>query len=147
MKKPIPPVIFLICVLLMLALSYLLPGMKVLSYPVNLLGVIFMVAGLAMGIWVVFMFRQVKTEIHPFKTPEKLVTNGLFNYSRNPIYLGLTIILVGVWLLLGNLSAGIGVIVFVLIINFYNIAFEEKQMEAAFGKDYLAYKRRTRRWI
>ncbi|MDF3029106.1 MAG: Isoprenylcysteine carboxyl methyltransferase family protein [Fluviicola sp.] len=88
------------------------------------------------------------TEIHTFKTPQKLVTHGLFKYSRNPIYLGFVIALFGVWILLsGNLFSLFGVMFFFLIANFGYIPYEEKQMETIFGQEYLAYKNKVRRWI
>lgn len=128
-------------------LSYLIPTPILLVYPFNLFGVLLIFIGFILAGMVVIKFKQAKTEIHPFKTPQQLVTSGIFAYSRNPIYLGMLMVLIGLWLLLGALSAGLAVIVFFLIINYSNIPFEEKQLEEIFGQDYLDYKKRTRRWI
>ena len=92
-------------------------------------------------------FRKAKTQIHTFKVPKKLVTTGLFQYSRNPIYLGFTIVLLGIALLYGSLSTLIPVLLFFLIANFWYIPFEEKNMKKVFGQSYLFYRRRVRRWL
>ena len=92
-------------------------------------------------------FRSVKTEIHTFKKPKKLITDGLFQYTRNPIYLGFTIALLGIAILLGRATTFIPALAFFLITNFWYIPFEEKNMVAIFGQDYLFYKRKIRRWI
>lgn len=131
----------------MVVMSYLIPMPILLAYPFNLFGGILIVIGFMMALKVVLMFKQAKTEIHPFKPPQQLVTHGLFSFSRNPIYLAMLITLIGLWLLLASLSAGLGLMVFFWIMNTYNIPFEEKQLEKIFGQDYLDYKKRTRRWI
>ena len=92
-------------------------------------------------------FRKVKTQIHTFKKPKKLVTDGLFQYSRNPIYLGFTMALLGIAFLLGSLTALIPVLFFFLVANFWYIPFEEKNMQMVFGQSYSFYSRKVRRWL
>ena len=84
---------------------------------------------------------------HPFSKPEKLVTGGLFRFTRNPMYLGLTILLTGVWVLLGSVSPGIFVLAFLLIADRWYITYEEAQLLAVFGAKYVAYQAQTSRWI
>jgi len=92
-------------------------------------------------------FRKMKTQIHTFKKPKKLITNGLFQYTRNPIYLGFSLFLLGIAILLGSVSSFIPVIGFFLVANFWYIPFEEKNMKMVFGQSYLFYCRGVRRWL
>jgi len=147
MKKLIPPVLFILCVLLIVGLKYLTPEQTLLKPPVTYAGIILIITGLAITIQIRKLFDKVNTEIHTFKKPRQLVQNGLFKFSRNPIYLGFTISLIGVWLLTGNLVALSGVLIFFLISNLWYIPYEEKIMEKEFGKEYKIYKSKVRRWI
>jgi protein-S-isoprenylcysteine O-methyltransferase Ste14 len=83
----------------------------------------------------------------PFERSTALVTDGLFRYTRNPMYLGLTLVLAGVALLLGSLGAWLPIPVFVAIIQVNFIAGEERFLTELFGEEYLVYKQRTRRWL
>ncbi|MGW1453592.1 methyltransferase family protein [Salegentibacter agarivorans] len=76
-----------------------------------------------------------------------MVTNGLFKFSRNPIYLGFLISLLGVWILLGTVLPILGCLLFILIINYWYISYEENEMEKQFGAEYREYKSRVNRWI
>ncbi len=93
------------------------------------------------------LFKQQQTEINTFKQPKKLVTTGLFRYSRNPIYLGFSIALFGVAIVLGNFIAFDGFFAFIIAANLWYIPFEENEMEKQFGQDYLAYKKKVGRWL
>lgn len=106
-----------------------------------------MLLGIGITIRVSRKFESMNTEIHTFKKPKKLATNGLFKYSRNPIYLGFLIALISIFVLLGNLISLIGVIIFFISANSWYIPFEEKQLEREFGKKYNDYKSKIRRWI
>jgi protein-S-isoprenylcysteine O-methyltransferase Ste14 len=92
-------------------------------------------------------FSKVDTEIHTFKKPRQLVTNGLFKYSRNPIYLSFVVILIGLNILLGSITPWGVVLIFVLVTNYWYIPVEEKNMQEEFGQEYADYKRKVRRWI
>jgi protein-S-isoprenylcysteine O-methyltransferase Ste14 len=75
------------------------------------------------------------------------VVGGLYRFSRNPMYLGMGLMLVGAGVLLGALSPLFGVALFVIVADRWYIAFEEQAMQAHFGPAYAAYQARTRRWI
>jgi protein-S-isoprenylcysteine O-methyltransferase Ste14 len=81
------------------------------------------------------------------KFENMMVTNGLFKFNRNPIYLGFLISLLRVWVLLGTVFPIIGCLLFILITNFWYISCEEKEMEKQFGAEYREYKSRVDRWI
>ncbi|NMH87358.1 methyltransferase family protein [Flavivirga algicola] len=147
MKKVIPPVLFILCVLLIVGLNFLLPEQTILKPPFSYVGIILIIAGLAIMSQIKKLFDKVNTEIHTFKKPRQLVKKGLFKFSRNPIYLGFTISLIGVWVLTGNLIGLIGILIFFLISNFWYIPYEERSMEKEFGYEYKLYKSKVRRWI
>lgn len=147
MKKFIPPYLFFICVLFMVLINRIFPIKQLVPESYGFFGYLILVAGLIMMIKIGTTFRERKTEISPFGKPKKLITDGLFKYSRNPIYLGFTLALIGIWMVLGSLTPLIGVIVFQIGINGFYIPMEEKNMEAAFGQQYLDYKNKVRRWL
>ena len=93
------------------------------------------------------LFKQQQTEINTFKQRQKLVTTGLFRYSRNPIYLGFSMALFGVAIVLGNIIALDGFLAFIIATNLWYIPFEEAEMEKQFGEDYIAYKKKVGRWL
>ena len=147
MKKLIPPFLFLICIILMVLIRNVIVILKLIPQPYNYLGIILILLGLIMTIKVKKQFNKIHTEIHTFKKPHKLVTNGLFKFSRNPIYLGFLISLLGVWILLGTVLPILGCLLFILIINYWYISYEENEMEKQFGAEYREYKSRVNRWI
>ena len=147
MKKILPPQLFYISIVLMVLLHFLVPLKILLSFPVTLIGIVSLVVGAMMAIREKKRFAKVKTNIKTFDKPDKLLTDGLYKYSRNPMYLGFVIALLGVWLLLGSLSPLLIVLIFIFITNTVYISFEEKMMEDTFGELYFAYKNKTRRWI
>ncbi len=146
-RQLISPVLASICLALMVLLHWLCPVALLIRSPFNLTGLL--TSGL--GLMICFaghqQFKKVGTTLYPFSQPGKLVTGGLFRYTRNPMYLGLTTFLTGVWLLLGSLSPGILAIAFLLIADRWYIAYEERQLLAVFGSEYSAYQARTPRWI
>lgn len=147
MQKLIPPFLFLLSVFIMIGLDFFYPNQQFVLPPFTYLGIPLALIGLSLTIWVRKLFEQKNTEIHTFKTPRTLVRGGPFKFSRNPIYLGFIIALLGVGLFLGNIISLLTALVFFLITNFWYIPFEEKLMEQIFKNEYLDYKSRVRRWL
>jgi protein-S-isoprenylcysteine O-methyltransferase Ste14 len=147
MKNILPPQLFYISIVLMILLHFLVPIKILLNFPVTLIGIALFVIGGIMAQKEKSRFAKVKTNIKTFDKPDKLLTDGFFKYSRNPMYLGFVIALMGVWLLLGSVSPLIIVLIFIFITNTVYISFEERMMGDTFGELYSAYKNKTRRWI
>ncbi len=84
---------------------------------------------------------------HSLPRVTALVTTGVYNCSRNPIYLGMAILMVGWWMILMNWISIIGVFVFVRFITGFQIIPEERMLERMFGDEYRRYKSRVRRWV
>ena len=143
----IPPRLLLALSLLMILVHWLAPLATVVPPHWNLIGILLMAGGFWMGLAIARRFRKLDTEINTFKTPRKLVTDGLFGVTRNPIYLGMTIFLAGLAVFLGTASPWTGPVVFFLVANGWYIPVEERNAAEHFGADYAAYRTRVRRWL
>jgi protein-S-isoprenylcysteine O-methyltransferase Ste14 len=146
-RQLISPVLALICLCTMLLLDLFFPLLRVVVFPFNLAGLFVGASGLAICFTAHRQFKRIGTTLYPFNRPLRLVTDGLFRYSRNPMYLGLTVFLAGAWLLLGGLSPLVGVVAFQQVAAHWYIPNEEQRCRAVFGEAYLAYQARTPRWI
>jgi protein-S-isoprenylcysteine O-methyltransferase Ste14 len=89
----------------------------------------------------------VETTIKPSETPTSLVVEGPFRFSRHPMYLGMTAVLIGVAGVLGTLTPWIVVPVFVAAMERVFIRREEAAMQEAFGESYRKYAETVRRWL
>jgi protein-S-isoprenylcysteine O-methyltransferase Ste14 len=94
-------------------------------------------------------FRRAKTTVNPFRPQNAtaLVTSGIYRFTRNPMYLGLTLLLLGWALFLCSAWALAGPVLFVLYVGRFQIKPEEKILSAKFGAAYSEYVSRVRRWL
>jgi protein-S-isoprenylcysteine O-methyltransferase Ste14 len=141
-----PPVLYQAFISLML-ISVLLPLSKTILFPYNLVGLILLVSGTYIAIDTKKMFKKTDTSMDPLAKPLKLHTNGIFRFTRNQMYLGITIGLLGIAILTGILSNFIFPILFYLLMEIIFIKHEEERLEKEFGEEYKQYKMKTRRWI
>lgn len=146
----VPPPVYM--VLAMILIVFGKPLFPVLSFAFaeqQLLGVALAIVGAAIAIVSVQRFRQIGTTIQPNKLDEAkhLVTDGLYNYSRNPMYLGMAILITSAGFFYGSFLFVSAVALFVLAIDRFQIEPEEEALEKLFGQEYLDFKGRTRRWI
>ena len=146
-QKLLPPVWFFLSIILMCGLHFRLPIKQLFFSPVNYLGIVAIFLGIAIVLFCAYVFRQKNTTIKPFQESSYLVKEGIFNYTRNPIYLGMIIFLIGLWLFLGSLSPVFIIPLFVGLIQEKFIKQEEKMLEDKFGEEYQEYKLTVRRWI
>ncbi len=113
------------------------------------LGIGIMIAGVSLDIFAVAQFRRVRTTINPLR-PERssaLVTDGLFAFTRNPMYVGMALALVGWSVALATAWGLIAVAIFVGWITWFQIRPEEAAMRQRFGADFERYAMQTRRWL
>jgi protein-S-isoprenylcysteine O-methyltransferase Ste14 len=112
------------------------------------LGVVLLVGGVY-GANAFAAFSKAKTTINPvdINAASSLVTTGIYSRSRNPMYVGLTSVLLALSLVLGNVWLLIGPALFVAFITRFQIIPEERAMLAKFGEPYAAYCQRVRRWL
>ena len=150
MKLKIPPVVVL-CIfgLLMYLLARFLPfGYFHFFGRMYMMYFLFVIA-FFIGILTVVQFFKQKTTVDPRK-PDKvsfLVTNGLYKYSRNPMYMALLLVLLGWCMWLGNTFNYIVAVLFVHYMNRFQIFPEEKALYDRFGKEYKTYCSKVRRWF
>ena len=104
-------------------------------------------AGLAVVISVGIRFRRAATDIRPNKPTSTIVTDGVFGFSRNPIYVSFLVLQLAVALILNSYWIMITVPLTVAGLNFYVISREEKYLSRKFGQEYHDYKARVRRWL
>jgi protein-S-isoprenylcysteine O-methyltransferase Ste14 len=148
MRRLLPPILVVLCAIVMLALFRWMPAGEVLPSPYNyVIGVPLILAGLGFGLYAARQFSRVRTNIKTFDKPNVLVTDGAFRFSRNPMYLGFAIALLGFAIKLNVLAPFLVVLGFVLITHFWYIRFEERMAGETFGEAYEDYRRKTRRWI
>ncbi|MDP3855556.1 isoprenylcysteine carboxylmethyltransferase family protein [Phenylobacterium sp.] len=143
----LPPPLVLILLVVMGALRLAWPGAILLPSPLNWLGLLPGALGVLLLLQGSGLFRRIGTNIQTFNEPGVLVTDGPFRLTRNPMYLGFLLLLIGVAVLLGAASPFAGPAVFAAASQFVYIPFEEKALRAKFGEAYEAYARRVRRWI
>jgi len=111
------------------------------------LGIVLTVAGIALTIWALPKFRQAQTSLMPYKPTTAIISTGPFAITRNPLYLGMTLLYVGITLI-GNTIWPLVLLPFVLaVVQRGVIEREERYLERNFGDEYLRYKSRVRRWI
>ncbi len=145
--KPYPPIYFFLTLMVMIALHYLTPIYQLFSTPLRYVGVPFVVGGICVVAVAASAFSRVGTPIVPFEKSTVVVSGGLFRFSRNPMYLGMVMALVGVALLLGSAVAFVPIPIFVCLIQYQFISREEKFLEELFGEEYLKYKGKVRQWL
>ena len=92
-------------------------------------------------------FKRHQTTVKPFEKSTALVTAGPYALSRHPMYLGFTLMLLGIAILLGALTPFIVVPIFALTMEYVFIRTEEPMMQETFGHAWQAYKTNVRRWI
>ena len=120
----------------------LISNQKLISFIIFLIGVIILINPIV-------KFIKSKTTIDPikFKKVNKLITSGIYKYSRNPMYLGLLMIVISTSIFYLNIFSITTPILFYFWINKFQIKREEIFLTKKFGKEYLSYMTKTRRWI
>lgn len=148
LKVP-PPVVALVLALAMWAVSRFTFAFEVdvslrtaLAVAIGLVGAAFSAAGIA-------AFRRARTTLNPMKPDEAsaLVTNGIYRFTRNPMYVGLLMVLLGWAAFLCAPWVLVGPTVFVLYMNRFQIAPEERVLLSVFGERYSTYQAKVRRWL
>jgi protein-S-isoprenylcysteine O-methyltransferase Ste14 len=143
-----PPIVLFVSLILTYGLSYFLPLLPMPSIFFDLhlyIGASGILVAFA-GIW---EFRKAKTTIDPTK-PEKaryLVSGGIYRVTRNPMYLGMQLIIIAAIFKFGNVYGFIALPTFILYITQFQIKPEERIIERIFGDEYVLYKKKVRRWL
>lgn len=149
--KPFPPILLAISILLVYALGQAAQsgnlGPVFDDTRLHISGWVLLVVGVIGVISLIFKFRKNETTVLPDGTPSKLMTDGIYAYSRNPIYVYMSIALLGTVLINGAWISLTVLPVFLALVDVMWIRFEESQLEEQFGQTYLDYKTRVRKWL
>lgn len=150
LELKIPPVAqVIVTAAAMYGVSKVLPTLKFSLDGSKALALGLTVIGLSSGIVGITQFKKAQTTPNPqaLEKVSSLVTSGIYSYSRNPMYLGLVLMLLAWGLYLSHLLAFLLVPGFILYITRFQIQPEERMMSQKFGKSYQAYLSKVRRWI
>nr|WP_294510518.1 isoprenylcysteine carboxylmethyltransferase family protein [uncultured Rhodopila sp.] len=146
---PWPPIVFVGTVAVAVTLEYLLPlgGIVPASSAVRLIGAAAMLAGIALDVAAMLEMHRAKANIQPHRAATALVTTGPFVLSRNPIYLGNTILIAGAGLAFGNPWLVLMAVAIIRLVSVLAVRREEAHLAARFGEAWAAYAKRTPRWL
>ncbi len=147
--KVIPIVQVIIAMILMGIISKFLPQFHYnLFYRFAIITVIIIIA-LTIGFLAVYSFKRHQTTVNPSKpeSSSKVVNSGVYQFSRNPMYLAMLLALIGYAFYLENVLNFVICAVFFWYINKYQILPEEQMLTQLFGAEYLQYQQQVRRWI
>jgi len=146
----IPPLILAGVITIAMTVGFFMTSSWDVIDPVRIAaGVVLASAGLAIMFTGAATFRRHDTTFNPKKPNEAshVVRTGIYERTRNPMYLGMFVGLCGVAIILSGIVVWWGPLVYVLWINFFQIVPEERALEKKFGSDYLEYKKTAKRWI
>jgi protein-S-isoprenylcysteine O-methyltransferase Ste14 len=143
-----PPIAWALTAVAGLALDWLhpLPFLSA-AVPAGCLGGVVFLAGLALLIWAATTFRRAGTEVRTSQPTTRIVTEGPYRHTRNPIYVGMHLGLLGLAVGFDSLWLLVLLLPFYLVIRHGVVAREEAYLELKFGDVYCAYKARVRRWL
>ena len=148
----IPPVVVVLAVAALMWLVARLAPELVVDIPRGtrrLIFVLLAIGGALFAVAGVWSFRRAKTTVNPTQ-PEassSVVTSGVYRFSRNPMYLGMLLGLVGWAIYLSSALAFLGPIIFVVYMNRFQIGPEERMLSTKFGDEYQHYRQSVRRWL
>ena len=110
-------------------------------------GWILVVLGVALTLWAMATFRRHRTTVIPRKPASRMVTDGPYGLSRNPMYVSMTVFYLGLALLAGLLWPVLLLPLVLVLLTAFVIRREERYLADAFGAEYAAYRARVRRWL
>ena len=146
----VPPLVVVILVALVMwtvswytpALAFTFPGRVLLAASTTIVGIIASSSG-------VVSFKRAGTSVNPMKpdSSSSLVCSGMYAFTRNPMYLGFLLMIVGWSIYLSNVLAFLMVPFFIVYLNRFQIEPEERVLSARFGQEFIDYRARVRRWL
>ncbi|MFV1998411.1 MAG: isoprenylcysteine carboxylmethyltransferase family protein [Acidiferrobacterales bacterium] len=142
-----PLLIMFVLLILSALLGWVYPVPSGLGPTGFLTGVVVLVAGVLLVLVAAGVFRRRGTPLDPTKPPDKLVTDGLYRISRNPMYLGMLLVLSGFPLITDSMLGFVFALGFYLFMDRKLIPREENMVERIFSEEFREYKQNTRRWI
>ncbi len=145
--KVLPPVYFLGALVGAVVLHYVVPFVAIIPRPWHLAGGLLVAVGLAFIVLPARTFQAKGTAIRPFEKSSVLVTDGFYAITRNPMYLGMVLVVIGAATLLRGAAPFVVPVLLAVLLQSRFIRFEERALEQVFGDDYRSYQARVRRWL
>ena len=142
-----PPLIFAAHTVVGAFAHWLCPIPVLPPWPARILGAVFAVAAGVQAAWASRVMKRAGTNVNPNQPTIAIVADGPYTNTRNPTYLSLCLLHLGIGLLLNGVLPVLFVVPLALTLHFGVIKREERYLAARFGETYLAYRRRVRRWI
>jgi protein-S-isoprenylcysteine O-methyltransferase Ste14 len=142
-----PPLIYLAALAIGFGLTALLPDAALPDAVGLAAGIPLVLAGIGLAASFIASFRRARTAVDPYRPTTAIVTSGPYRFTRNPGYLGMALVCVGIALLAGALWVLVPLLAAVAVIDRGVIAREERYLERKFGSAYTDYKTQTRRWL
>jgi protein-S-isoprenylcysteine O-methyltransferase Ste14 len=142
-----PPLLFVLCVAVGFAAYLVRPSRFGLALGFRGLGVVVVLAAVALALWGRQTMRAAGTNIRPDLPATAIVSAGPFARTRNPLYLSLVAIYAGIGIMLASKTFLVFLVPLALVLHFGVVLREERYLDAKFGDVYRAYKSRVRRWV
>ena len=142
-----PPVVGLILLIAGTALHFLFSDTRLIGSSYRMVGIGASVGGVVLMLWALQQFDKKGTTHNTQEKPSALVIAGPLAFSRNPMYLGLTLFFLGLAVAVGTVPMFAVPIGFWATMNWVFVPHEEKTLEQLLGAEYLDYKQRVRRWV
>ena len=144
-----PPYLVLLGLIISFLLEFLVHSNQIFDNSIifRFLGIILTIAAILLFVKSVRIFNLRKEKLHPRSISTQIFKDGPFQFSRNPIYLAMFVLLIGVGLTLNSFWFLYSGLVVAIMIHYGVIIPEENYLEKEFGKDYLEYKKSVRRWL
>ncbi len=142
-----PPRIAALLTAISFTLWYSSPAETLLYIPYKIIGCISITGGFTFMMWAWLQFRTSKTAVCPTAETSLIIINGAYRICRNPMYLGMLLMLTGIALFMGTVEAFFAPAAFFIIMDKVFIPFEEKKLLNGFENHYADYMKQTRRWM
>ena len=142
-----PPVLLLMHIAIAYLGKWFIPVSFAVPNVLRNFGFALVVLGFLLGVAAFVEFRKARTTVDPHGSASSIVTSGIYRFTRNPIYLGFALMLIGLPLNSGTYWGVVLLPVFVYLMNRLVIEREQAYLEKKFGEQYAAYRSRVRRWL
>jgi protein-S-isoprenylcysteine O-methyltransferase Ste14 len=146
-SRIMPTTYLLASLVAIILLHLLLPGATIVPRPWNLLGIVPLAVGVAFNLIADRAFHAAHTTVRPFEASSALVTSGVFRVTRNPMYLGFVLALVGLAVLMRSVTPYLVILAFAILLDRRFVTAEERMLAERFGAEWDRYRQGTRRWL
>jgi protein-S-isoprenylcysteine O-methyltransferase Ste14 len=142
-----PPLVACLLLALSVGLHFVLPQASRRQFACWICGVMAIAIGVGVLMWAWWLFRKSGTPTRPTHQATALVTSGPFRFSRNPMYLAIVVMLLGIAVWVGSLPMLIAPVGFFAFMSVVFIPYEERRLRETFGDSYISFTQRVRRWM